>query len=338
MLKDRGENGRGGRGTSALQHARETFAQVTPDMRRSPAFAVFATQHEAQFMPLPEAAPELAAVGSHFYIKPILRMIDRRPHFYILAISAGKVRLYEADRYVWNDVTSRLPGGVQSVQAETDFEGGVQFSPVGRPNAGTTGGVVPGHSYESPAELHKVQVIEYLHRVASAVDEQLKNDPSPVVLAAEPEILGHFRKMNHPSKLVAASLNINPHALTGDELHRKALELLRPPIDAECAEVMDRINARLSAGLPTVAIQPAEIVAAAFAGRVEAVAVAEDAALWGHFDATTQAVTAHGKPNGSDEEMLNAIAVETLSRGGKAFTLPQDKMPRRALAAALLRW
>jgi hypothetical protein len=192
ILKDRGENGRGARGTSALQHARETFAQVTADMRRSPAFAVFATQHEAQFMPLPQAAPELAAVGSHFYIKPILRMIDRRPHFYILAISAGKVRLYEADRYVWNDVTSRLPGGVQSVQAETDFEGGVQFSPVGRPNAGTTGGVVPGHSYESPAELHKAQVIEYLHRVASAVDEQLKNDPSPVVLAAEPEILGHF--------------------------------------------------------------------------------------------------------------------------------------------------
>jgi hypothetical protein len=302
---------------AVLRTARNALRKIEPELHHQQGFAIFAKMSSAGGLSLPQPIPSLAMVGTRFYIKPILGLLDRNPAFHILAASAGKARLLSCDHYAWTEVPIGFADGAREIVAETSFQEG---------------------GYESSHEVHKSQLMEYVRRVSGAVEERLRDDAAPLVLAAEPELLGHFRKHGHLPRLMEPGLNINPHALGDSDLHGRALELVLANTGSLAEQTLEKIHARLSAGEVTVAIQPDQIVTAALHGRVDAAVVAVDENLWGAVNASGGKVTARGKPLRNDEELLNLIVVETLKRGGRAYAVPHEAMPRNALAAALLRY
>ncbi len=77
------------------------------------------------------------------------------------------------------------------IRGMTDYEETQYASPVGR-----RGTLAHAQSFgEAPEELRKSELIEFLRRVAAAVEPRLKENPPPVILAAHPEIQGHFREI-----------------------------------------------------------------------------------------------------------------------------------------------
>ena len=109
-------------------------------------------------------------------------------------------------------------GEVGKIRAMTDYEETQYASPVGR-----RGTLAHAQSFgEAPEELRKSELIEFLHRVASAVEPHLKGNPAPVVLAAHPEIQGHFREIAGWREIQPDGISENPDALSEDELHRRA--------------------------------------------------------------------------------------------------------------------
>ncbi|HJS88246.1 MAG TPA: hypothetical protein VJ779_22575 [Acetobacteraceae bacterium] len=306
----------------AILRALHDFADQTDFARhREPGYALFAAATGLQCYALPEKIPERVTVGRFFCIKPLLPLIARNRRFHILALATGRVRLLEATPFAWTELPldDLLP---LDAAAEADS----------RPAADAASGG------KAPEELRTEILAENLNRVAAAVRARLGSDQAPLVLAAEPRVAGHFSKLAHLPQMLADTVDTNPFALSNEELHRRATQLIMPLIDAERNAVLESINARLGTAEPTVAIRLEEILIAARDGRVDSILVADDQTLWGTFDAESGTVTGRGTPGIADEDLLNLAAALTLRHGGRALAVPSAMLPRGAPAAALLRF
>jgi len=308
-----------------LAKARDAARDEDFAHHREPGLALFLSPESARIVHLPEMPPEEGVMlGQHFYLKPLLPMLARDRRFNVLAVSTGKARLFAATPYAWQELTlDALPPAIEADAIALEYamqEGATPMT-------------------ASSEEIRHGLVAERLSTVAYAVRSELGDDPAPLILAAEPRTTGYFRKLAHNlHQLQEEGLHLNPFAFTEAELHARAAALMVPALEQDLDAVLDRIEARLGSGERTVSVRPDEILAAAHQGRVDTVVVAGDATLWGRFDPATGDLAARNAPGGGAEDLLNEAAVVTVRQGGRAFATPHERMPRQALAAALLRY
>jgi hypothetical protein len=79
-------------------------------------------------------------------------------------------------------------------------------------------------------------------------------------------------------------------------------------------------------------------VAAAREGRVEALFVARDAAVWGVHDLDSGAVEVHEERMPGDDDLLELAAVEALLHQGTVYSVAAGQMPTSGCAAAIMRY
>ena len=287
---------------------------------RDPGLVIFTSDRGTDIISLPAALPASVTSGEDFHIKPILPFLAANRRFHILALSKTNIRLLAATPFAWQE--TRLDHLPLEAQALLDSQKEASDGPV--------------DPKRIDAERRAMQV-ESPQRVTAAVKAALGMDTAPVVLAADAQVAGHFLKHAGLTQIVGRTISLNPFSLPDSELHAKALEAVRPLLSAELEEVLGRAAARLGTAEPDVAIKLEEILAAAHEGRVDALVVAEDETLWGHY-AHGKSLTAHGTRAPHDEDLLNCAALLTMRGGGRAFAAPLEKLPRHVPAVALLRY
>lgn len=335
ILRDRGVDKR--TCEAILQPGREAAAQLDFREHRPPAVVVFTSRDFARAFELPISVGPHVSVGHRFWIRPLLPLINGGPSFFVLALNASRGRLLECYSGGWIDRTPDVLRHPPDVAGETDFQPTAAGNPASSRRKTATG-TVGSHSYEAPDELRKTETIEYLRRVSTVLEDILKDDHRSVILAADPAIGGHFRKLTGLRQLASDGISVNPNGLSNDELAAAARRVHHSPEEYARAEVLDRINARAYSGDPAVAIRLNDVVGAAHYGRVDSVVVAADESVWGRFDDATGVLTVHNRPQRYDDELLNEIVSETLRKGGHAYALAKHELPRQSLAVAMLRY
>jgi len=130
-------------------------------------------------------------------------------------------------------------------------------------------------------------------RIADAVKPALGGAVAPVVVVADPQVALRFFCDTVMAQTLEDFAAFNPFSARDCELPEKALAVTRPILSAELATVLDKVNARLGPGNPTVAIGLEEILMSAQAGRIDVLVVSEGERIWGHFSPNA-ALTAHG--------------------------------------------
>jgi len=291
---------------------------------RDPGLAMFAACPEegdpwAEIVSLPRPPEDLVIGGTVLHIKPLLPLIAENQRFSILALSKARVRLLTATPFTWVERTlDTLP---VEAQAELDSRPAVENAP----------------GEDAAQEALMEVLVSSPHYIEAAVKAALRDDPAPVVLVADPRVAGGFLQEVEINQIYEQPLHLNPFALSDVELHAKVLELMRPELDADVEAVLEQVNARLGTAEPTVAIRFEEILAAAGEGRVDAIVVADDDAIWGNLNPDGSPV-AHGTPGPSDTDLLNLAAVWALRNGGRAFALKRERIPRQLPAVATLRF
>jgi hypothetical protein len=307
--------------------------------RQEPGLALFLAPGKFHRVWLSRAPAELVVVARHFHIRPLLPSALVGQPFHLLAISARQARLLRCGGGACQEVMpGGMPAGVQEIAAEIEFQETAQFNPIASPRTGSSPNVVTSHGVESPEELRKDELLDYLHRVDAALAPILNREKLPLVIAAEPEILGHFRGLCRYPHIHAEALNLNPFALPEGKLRQRAQALLAPGFAGPVGGVRDRILSRLGSGQANATLELAEIVPAAAYARVSALLVAEEGCVWGKFDAEQQRAVTHAERQPDDEDLVNFAAVMALANGAAVYPVPRAEMPRRALAAAALRY
>jgi hypothetical protein len=295
--------------------------------------AVFLAPGFNRIHKLPLPVPEEAMLGDHFHIKPLVPLLEDAGSFWLLTISANHTRLYHGSRWEFaEDKEIDLPQGVGKIRGMTDYEETHYGSPVGR-----RGGLAKAQSFgDDPDQIRKEELLEFLHRIVPPVEPLIKRSPAPVIVAADPEIQGHFREIAGWKAIQPDGISENPDALTEDELHRRAYALVEPKLAEARAAAVDRLNALLPAG--KAATKPEEIVKAARYARVDTLFLTGDDHLWGWFDEAEDRVVAHGSPADGDIDLLDFAALMTLRQGGSVMLVTREVLPPPGLSAAILRY
>jgi hypothetical protein len=289
---------------------------------------------------VPAEFGEKVVVGRHFHLKPLLPLLEAHRRFLVLAISAGRARIFDANPLGMAELQNlSLPAGVAAISAETVYENTRQTNPAPGAGRGGPGGVAKTQNLgEDPEEQRKAQLVEYLRRVASALQQRLAGDRRPIVLAAQPEIQGHFRAIARLASLLPQPLDINPDALDERALHRRAYDLVKPIFDDSRAAAQRQAEQLLGEEDARATADAAEIVAAAHDGRIDTLFLAPDAELWGRYDENRRQVIAHDQRQAEDDDLLDYAATLTLLKGGHVTVMPKTAIPGAGLAAALLRY
>lgn len=298
--------------------------------------AVFVAPGFFRALTLPYEPPEEAVVARRFHLRHLLPAIAGGQRFLVLTVSADRCRLFEATRKDMTELREiELPNGVDEVADESLYETHQQSSPGIRPRAKTAVGVAAAHNFESPEELRKAQFVEYLRRVAAAVEGLAKQRELPVVLAAQPEVQGHLRALNVISTLIDQGVSENPDALDEADLHRLACAAVEPLREADRARRYDELNMRLGDGNGQASTILDDIVRAARYGRIDTLFLSEDGHMWGRIDEAPDGAIS---VTGGDDDLLDYAAVQTLRHGGRVEVVPGSDLPGDAAAAAIFRY
>jgi hypothetical protein len=289
---------------------------------------------------LPVDVAEELFVGAHFCIRPLLPMIDSAGRFWVLTVSAGRTRLYQGTRWGFDEFPGiELPQGVQEIYDETVFQEGFKAGPTGRPQRGAPTAMAKSQATETPEDVRKAELLELLRRIKAAVEPAIKSQPAPIVLAAHPEIQGHFRDIAKWKELLPEGIQENPDAMAPEELHRKACALMTPREEKDRSDALGRLGSMLGTGNNGRATTiPEEIVKAARYGRVDRLFLADGDPLWGWFDERHDRIVAHRDPAPGDDDLLDYAAVMTLRQGGNVMVVDRTQLPPTGPAAAILRY
>ena len=277
-------------------------------------------------VPLPLA--ERVVVGPGFHVRPLLPVLEADGAFLVVTITADQVRLCEASRFALvEDDAADLPRSLDEVLGEADYQNPLQASPVARPNTGSIS-ISQAQVYgDSPAEWRKGRLVEFARRVAAALRQHVAANPTPIVLVADAEIGGHIKQLGTLGPLLAGVVETNPEAMDDRELHDAAYAVMRPRLDAARTAAAERFatlrgnrDARAVTGID-------DVMTAAHQGRIDTLLLVEDETVGGRVAEFTATA----------DDVLEAVAVQTLQHGGAVHLLPEKELSHPP-AAAILRY
>ena len=308
---------------------------------RSEGLALYLARDFMRAIDLPYQPEERLTVGARFRLRPLLPLLDRGERFTVVTVSLSGARVFRGDREGLTERTDLdLPKGVKEIMDETDYQQMTHSPQNARPRAGLGEGALPGkHGFgETPEELRKAELIEYLRRLDAALLPALSGRHEPVVIAGDPQVSGHFHSLSKLPNLHEEAIEVNAAALELEQLHERILPLVRPMFGRARGVALDQLRALHGSADSRAVTAVPEIVKAARYARVETMFLPASGEVLGRFDEAKDQVTVRGTPEAGDADLLDQAAVDTLRNGGAVFTLSREDLPLGAQAAAVLRY
>lgn len=279
---------------------------------------------------------EFAAAGEAFHLKPLLPLLAHDARYFVLALSQKAVALLEGARDALVEVP--LPGLPQDLAAAIGLE---RFPPERSlqahghaPQAGRRERIFHGQAEEAEDAVR--YLLDFAHKVEPVVSGFLRGERAPLLLAAVEYLHPIYAQVNTYPHLLAEGVHGNPDDLNVEELHRRSRAVVEGFAARRLQEALREYAER--GGGPRSSEELSTVVVAAATGRVERLFVAEGEEAWGAFDPRTFGMTLHERRVPGDRDLLDFAAVRTLLADGLVYVLPRQRMPGRALAAALFRY
>lgn len=283
---------------------------------------------------LAQSPPQVAAVNTHFFIKPLLGQLGSEGIFYVLAISQNRLRLLQCSRQAMYEVPLEgleVPQSLSETMKYDVVEKSMQWhsqTPV------TTGGVRRAAMYHATSGpdgvTHKKDLLRYCQQVDRGLRAVLHNERAPLVFAGVDYLFPIYREANTYAALVDEPIGGNNDRLSGEQLRDRAWEIVEPRLKLEQLEAVEQFSRAANAGLASSNIS--EIVPAAYAGRVGVLFADLGSSRWGKFVPPSE-VTVHSHRQNGDDDLADFAAVQTLLHGGQVFPAGPSDSSTMPLAA-----
>lgn len=269
---------------------------------------------------LPNALQPMVGVSDRFHLKPLLRAVTFPQVAYVLALSAGGVRLLE--------VTADLPTAEVKVEA------------MPRDAASAAGKAsIKDRSHSSRlvgSEGEKVRLRQYARQVDAALRPLLQGSEIPLILAASETLGALYRSINSYPHLAEAGITESADTLDAASLGAKARAVLDGLHAAQIATWNELFAQRReqSRGLTDIATT----ARAAVRGAVDSALVDIDVVMPGQVDPQTGAIEMAAADDATAYGVIDEIARQIILAGGKVFAVRQADISGGHPIAAILRY
>jgi hypothetical protein len=319
---------------------------------REGGLAVFASPTTFRCFDLPRKTPERLVIADAFHIRPLLRVVQSADRFHVLCLQAATAAVFEGNR----DRLLRIedPGFPLTIGEALEAEIVVQ----GRQPA--YAGVADRKSGPAPRGtdvLHKYAEsteVEQFFRIVDQgmLDRLSKTSNLPVLLAALPQHQALFRSLSKNQHLQSRGIELNPAALTEQELLAKAWTCVEPLYLEKLRQIIDSYRVAAAHGQATDDLD--EAARSAEAGKIGALLVEAERVIPGRIlpndggialsppgnvpAGNGQAGNVSAGNGALTEDLLDDIARLTLRMKGTVVAVPAGQMPSPTGVAAIFRY
>lgn len=295
------------------------------------AFAIFRSPDVYRvYRPMAHMA-EGTYVGEHFFIRPVLTMMDAQRHFYVLAISQNNMRVLKCTDHSSEEVS--LPGDVNTSLEQWLNSRSPNHS--GADAVKQTGAEGPQGSFTSQTDRDKKD--EHLRNFFRQFDQGLFNvlrdENAPLILAGVDNEVTEYRGISKYQHVAEEAVNGAPDSLKGGELHSRALKCAQQHFHKPVKKALEVYNRAGNNGRADDVLSCAK---AAFEGRVMQLLMRQDAVEHGIFNPDT--VHAEFTDGKTGEDLINFAALQTLLHGGEVYSLDETEMPEAHPVIGILRF
>ena len=192
------------------------------------------------------------------------------------------------------------------------------------------------HGQPGEDDRAKDKVRAHFQRLDRALHEVLKDPWAPLVLAGVAELFPIYREANTWQRLVEGGVPGSWKSANLHDLHQEALRALQPVFEKARVQAVETFSSLVGTGKASDKL--AEIVPAAFAGQILYALVGPDEQSWGRFNPDEKRVELHDQPKPGDEDLVNAIAVQTILHRGAVYTVSPTELPAASPVGAVFRY
>jgi hypothetical protein len=317
-----------------LQPVRDLPGEPSFWEKRSQGLALFVADGVFDRFRVPLPLDETVVVNQRFQVKPLLPLLNSAAQFYVLAFSQNRVRLFEGDHSGCREVI--VPGLPENMQKSLNYD---QISRSPQSHAGQRGndhgkqGVV-FHGQGDEGEIAKEDLAKYFRLIDTALHPVLRNKQTPMILAAVQYLLPIFRDASSYPHIAREELPGNPDHASEQDLHGRAWPIVAGWNDMQLADAAARYQQLAGTGKTVDDLH--RILPAASQGQIETLFVERGAHRWGWFDAQTSQVRLNGfAPKGTDDDLLDLAAVQTLLNRGTVYSVENERCPSPPICAVL---
>uniref|UniRef100_A0ACD5GVZ3 Uncharacterized protein n=1 Tax=Desertifilum tharense IPPAS B-1220 TaxID=1781255 RepID=A0ACD5GVZ3_9CYAN len=304
---------------------------------QSDGLAIFISPSLFRYYRLPLDFEELAVVSDRFHLKPLLSLFTGDGQFYLLALSQNQVRLFQGSRFSISEVElENVPQGIAEALRYDDPEQQLQFHTRTQPARAEGDRAAIFHGQGGGEDDAKENILRYFRKVNQGIDELLKGQQIPLVLAGVEYLQPIYREANTYPHLLDKGVTGNPDILKAEELHSPAWEAIEPYFQQAQQEVIERYQELAGTGQTSNALP--EVVSTAYYQRVDSLLVPVGIQQWGAFDPQTNQVEVHSEQKVGDEDLIDLAAIHTLLNGGKVYAVEPEAVPNQEPVAAVFRY
>lgn len=278
---------------------------------------------------------ELAVVADSFHTKPLVRIMQSADRYQVLALNRREIKLFEGNRDVL-DAIELAPGVPRTITEVLGNELSEPHQTVASYGMGA-GGLPMRHGHGGKMDEIDSDTERFFRAIDRAVlEHHSRSSGLPLMLVALTEYQAPFRKLSHNPFLMAEGLQINPDALSLEELCQQTWQQVEPLYLSRLADLVEKYQAARSQQLGSDDL--VQVAQAAIAGRVATLLVEADRQVPGRIDAATGQIKMGDLSNPEIDDILDDLAEMVLRLKGEVIVVPAERMPATTGVAATYRF
>ncbi|MES1024611.1 hypothetical protein ABN584_17105 [Gloeocapsa sp. BRSZ] len=303
---------------------------------QSDGLAIFIADNFFGYYQVPLNFDELVVVTDRFHLKPLLQLLTNDGRFYLLALSQNQIRLFQGTRYSVSEIDLKdVPQSIAEALRYDDPEKQLQFH-TGTAQGGGGDRAAIFHGQGAGEDDQKENILRYFRKVDSGIQELLKNQHCPLVLAGVEYLFPLYKEANNYPYLIEDGVTGNPDIAKPEELHAQAWEVVQPHFEKNQQELVERYQELAGTGQTSDNIL--EVVPAAYFQRVDSLFVGIGVQKWGGFDPEKNQVEVHEEQQTDDEDLIDLAAIHTLINSGTVYAVDPESVPGNSPIAGIFRY
>lgn len=300
----------------------------------SDGLSIFLDKNGLNYYMLPISFEMKTNVSDHFYLLPLLPLYNEDDDYYLLELSQDYVKLYEANKYGYQDIYIE-----DFAPAQLEEAVGFDFKPKLYQFRSGQNAQMPGSYYgmgEGKDDLKK-ELYKFFREIDKGINKIISNKKAPLVIACADPLFGLYKEASTYPNLLENYVAGDSEFKNKTKLHQESWKLVRPFF--EKIKKAKLLQYKELYHTPKASYQISEIVPAAINGKIDTLFVQNGADEFGVFDKQTNRLMFQKKTELNNASLSNLSAVSTFMQGGKVYFLAPEEMPDKGHPMnALLRY
>ena len=283
--------------------------------------AVLATHEDVHVFALAVPVEEQVHVGERYYLKPLLRIVQEEGHYFAAAVSQKSVRVFEGTSVsIRERHPAHLPRDLKDALNIDEYMSSLQYHSL--PRGGNSDVIY--HGQGSGEDDRKKDLLQYFHRLDTALASFLNGQDAPLVFAGVEYLFPIFKEAVSYPNLLPQPVEGNFDEASTEQLHDRIWPVVQPyfqhQIDAVVANYQDACKQDRACH------RPEQVLRAAARGAIETLLLRRGASCWGQLD-TEGNIEHHENPGETSLDLLDEASYETLHNSGRVLVLEDSRFP-----------